>query len=498
MSFPDAHSESCMMVAPRSRFLSARLALLLLPVLAGCQPRPAPADLGFVTKWTKTHYALARAERLSPPVASRLTAYAAVALYEGWAAFSDSLRTLAGQLNGLETLPRPRREERYDAALVAMEAQTVVLRDLYKEGFASSQVAITALHDSLLAARMLQGVTSEVRHRSLGYGRSLGQAVLAWAAKDGFLSRSFAYQPLKGQQYWVPTVTQAQFRSQMLSMDRDFVGLDNPTAANRPGLMADRAITVDRPKRPGNTTTPGINLTVALEPHWGEERFFVHQAGDSCAAPPPPDFSRAKGSDFENAAREIHDIGVHLTPEQRQIAYFWADNPGESGTPAGHWLSALSSIASEWKLSPERTVEAYALTALAVADGFTASWREKFRSSLLRPVTYIQRYIDPKWQPLLITPSFPTYTSAHSTQSRAAAEVLTVLFGDNRTYDDSTHVTLGHPVKHVTSFLEAANEAGLSRLYGGIHYRFDHIGGQALGACVGRAVLAHVRTRARS
>jgi len=272
--------------------------------------------------------------------------------------------------------------------------------------------------------------------------------------------------------------------------------LDNPTAAARPGKMGDRSITVDRPKRAGNTTTPGINLTVALEPHWGEQRFFVRQAGDGCAAPPPPDFSRAPGSEFEKAAREVYEIGVHLTPEQRQIAYFWADNPGESGTPAGHWLSALSSIASEWKLSSERTVEAYALTALAVADGFTASWREKFRSNLLRPVTYIQRYIDPKWQPLLITPSFPTYTSAHSTQSRAAAEVLTGLFGDHRAYDDSTHITLGHPVKHVTSFLEAANEAGVSRLYGGIHFRFDHLGGQALGACVGRAVLAHVHTRA--
>lgn len=484
------------MSSSRSCRLTTRIALLLLPVLAACERAAAPPDLGFVTKWTKAHYALARAERLSPPVVSRLTAYAAVALYEGWAAFSDSLKPLAGQLNGLDSLPRPAQGKQYDAALVALEAQTTVLRDLYKEGFASSQVTITALRDSLLGARMQQGVTPEVRDRSLSYGQALGQAVLAWAGKDGFAARSFAYQPLKGEQYWVPTVTQAQFRSQMLSMDRDFVGFDNPTAAARPGLVSDRSITVDRPKRAGNTTTPGINLTVALEPDWGRDRFFVRQAGDSCAAPPPPEFSRAKGSDFEKAAREIHDIGVNLTPERRQIAYFWADNPGESGTPAGHWLSALSSIASEWKLSPERTVEAYALTALAVADGFTASWREKFRSNLLRPETYIQRYIDPKWQPLLLTPSFPTYTSAHSTQSRAAAVVLTGLFGDNRAYDDSTHVTLGHPVKHVTSFLEASNEAGMSRLYGGIHYRFDHVGGQALGACVGQAVLANVHTRA--
>ena len=476
----------------RFHHLAAATALLL-----GACGRPLPpAELGFVTRWTRTHYALARAERLSPPVASRLTAYAAVALYEGWAAFSDSLRSLAGQLNGLDALPRPRREERYDPALVALEAQTVVLRALYQEGFASTQVAISALHDSLLAVRKAQGVTAQVADRSRVYGKQLADAILAWASKDGFAGRTFGYSPLKGPQYWVPTATEAQYRSQMLSMDRDFVGLDNPTAAARPGVLGDRSITVDRPKRPANTTTPGINLTVALEPHWGEERFFAVRPSDSCAAPPPPAFSPEKGSEFAKYAREIHDIGVSLTPEQRAIAYFWADNPGESGTPAGHWLSALSSIASEWHLSPERTVEAYALTALAVADGFTASFREKYRSNLLRPVTYIQRYIDPRWQPLLVTPSFPTYTSAHSTQSRAAAEVLTSLFGEHRAYDDSTHITLGHPVKHLTSFLEAADEAGLSRLYGGIHYRFDHTGGQALGACVGRAVIARVHTRA--
>jgi hypothetical protein len=478
---------------PQNRALVA--ALPVLAALTGCARPMPPADLGFVTRWTRTHYALARAERLSPPVASRLTAYAAVALYEGWAAFSDSLRSLAGQLNGLDSLPHPRRGERYDPALVALESQTAVLRELYKEGFASTQVAIYSLQDSLLRARTAQGIPPAVRDRSLAYGRALAEAILAWAATDGFASRSFAYQPVKGPQYWVPTATEAQYRSQMLSMDRDFVGLDNPTAAARPGVLGDRSITVDRPKRPANTTTPGINLTVALEPHWGDQRFFVVRSADSCVAPPPPVFSTAKDSEFEKYAREIRDIGVHLTPEQRAIAYFWADNPGESGTPAGHWLSALSSIASEWHLSPERTVEAYALTALAVADGFTASFREKYRSNLLRPVTYIQRYIDPTWQPLLITPSFPTYTSAHSTQSRAAAEVLSALLGDHRAYDDSTHITLGHPVKHLSSFLEAANEAGLSRLYGGIHFRFDHTGGQALGACVGRAVIARVHTR---
>jgi membrane-associated phospholipid phosphatase len=158
-------------------------------------------------------------------------------------------------------------------------------------------------------------------------------------------------------------------------------------------------------------------------------------------------------------------------------------------------MSVVSSLADQWGLSAERAVEAYALTAIAVADAFVGCWREKFRSNLIRPVTYIQRYIDPAWQPLLNTPPFPTYTSGHSTQSSAAAEVLTALFGDNRPYDDPTHITLGHGVKRLPSFRAAAQEAGISRLYGGIHFSMDNLGGRAQGECIGRAVLARVHTR---
>ncbi len=474
--------------------LKEAITLGLLCATAACGPTLPPADAGFVAKWTATHYALARAERLSPPVASRTSAYAAIALYEGWAAFSDSLKSLAGQLNGLDSLPRPRREERYDPALAAMEAQTVVLRDLYTEGFASTGVAISTLHDSLLAARTAQGVSPEVRDRSLEFGRQLGLAILAWAVQDGFANRSMAYQPSKASGRWVPTATQAEFRSQNLSMERDFVGTDNPTAAARPGEMGDRSITVNRPKRP-NRTVPGINPTNALEPHWGELRPFALVSADSCAPPPPIPFSEKPGSAFHAQAMAVYEAKKNLTPEQQKIAYFWADNPGESGTPAGHWMSVISQLASQRGLSPERTVELYALTAIAVADAFIECWQVKFRYNMLRPVSYIQRYIDRTWHPLLNTPPFPSYTAGHSTQSGAAGEILTALLGDSTEYQDATHVNLGHPVKRLASFRAAAAEAAISRLYGGIHYPSDNDNGAAAGRCVARSVLARVRTR---
>ena len=158
----------------------------------------------------------------------------------------------------------------------------------------------------------------------------------------------------------------------------------------------------------------------------------------------------------------------------------------------------MFSLAGQWNLSSERTVEAYALTAIAVADAFIGCWHQTFTTNVLRPVTYIQRYIDPNWHPLLNTPPFPTYTSGHSTQSGAAATVLTDLFGP-LSFTDTTHTThnpgLGFPDRMFTNFLDAANEAAISRMYGGIHYAFDNQDGFNQGQCVGSIINTQIDFR---
>lgn len=461
--------------------------------VAGCRPI-APADVGFVAKWTETHYALARAERLSPPVAARVSAYAAVALYEGWARGSDSLRTLAGQLNGLDSLPEPEPGRRYDRALVALEAQTVVLRELYRGGFASTDVTITALRDSLLGIRAEAGVTGDLRDRSLEYGAQLGRAILAWAAADGYAGRSQAYALVPGREHWVPTADESQFRAQNLSAQTDVVLLDDPTG-RAAELAGERSLTVNRPKRPGQAAYgPPINPTQALEPHWGGLRPFALASADTCWPRPPVPYSEAPGSEFHRQARAVYDAVNNLTPEQKTTAYYWADNPGETGTPAGHWLGVISRVATERRLSPERAVEVYALTAIAMADAFIACWRAKYAYNLVRPVTYIQRVIDPAWHTLVTTPPFPEYTSGHSVQSAAAAEALTAVLGET-SFTDDIHVAIGHQPRTFASFREAAREAQLSRLYGGIHYPMGIEVGAEQGTCIGKAVLARVRTR---
>lgn len=490
--YPDA-GRSMTGRGPRWAAFAAGLALLL--PLAGCQRVPE-ADASFVAKWTETHYALARAERLSPPVASRVTAYAAIALYEGWVVGSDSLQTLAGQLEGLASLPTPPEGHRLDRALVGLEAQTVVLRGLYAGGFPSTDVAITVLYDSLVAARMAAGVDEATKTRSIQFGATLGAAILQWAEADGFATRELAFTAGTTPGAWVPTASDLQYRSQNLSGQTDVVFPDNPTGrADAGALGSERSLAVNRPKTPASVNTPTINPTVAMEPGWGSLRPFGLSSIDACPAPAPVPFSSEPGSAFYREAEAIYRLTTALTPEQNRIAYFWADNPGETGTPAGHWLSVLAGLAHQWNLSPERTVEAYALTAMAVADGFIASFRAKYATDLIRPESYIRRYIDSTWRPLLVTPPFPTFTSAHSTQSAAAAEVLTALFGDNRPYDDATHVLLGHPVKHLPSFRAAADEAGRSRWYGGIHYPMDHVQGAVQGKCLAAELLSRIKTR---
>lgn len=166
-----------------------------------------------------------------------------------------------------------------------------------------------------------------------------------------------------------------------------------------------------------------------------------------------------------------------------------------SPTPPGHWIFIVWQIIEKDKLPIDRAVEAFALLGVAVADGFIGCWDAKFQYDLVRPVTYINKHIDPKWQTLLITPPFPEYPSGHSTQSAAAAVALTHVFGENYAFTDETHVADGLIARDFTSFWHAAEEAGISRLYGGIHYRAAIERGLEQGRCIGEYT-ARLKTRA--
>jgi membrane-associated phospholipid phosphatase len=201
---------------------------------------------------------------------------------------------------------------------------------------------------------------------------------------------------------------------------------------------------------------------------------------------------------------EVISTGKNLTDEQKHIADFWDDNPFKMNvvghvnfatkkfSPPGHWMNIVGIGAKAAHADFNTTVAAYAHTSIALFDAFISCWDEKYRSNYVRPETEINK-IDENWSPYIQTPPFPSYTSGHATNSAAAAEVMTAWFGDKLSFTDTSLLEFGIQNREIKSFRAAAQEAALSRLYGGIHYRFDNDNGAAAGKQLGEFIVARIK-----
>ena len=475
--------------------LAAVTLIVAATIAAGCAASP-PVRGQFVERWLDKMYALVRLERLAPPLAARVYAYGAVALYEGLAPGSPELRTLAGQLNGLRELPRPEAGGRYDWPIVAARAEVVVLREMFSGGFPATIAAIEELGDSLIGARVTAGVREGVRDRSVTHGEALGNAIVAWANGDGFLeTRTRPFTIPAGRGYWVPTGTAEEFRAISLSRATDLVQLEDPTSRLNAGTASERMLLANRPKGPGSERVTTAHPLRPMEPYWATLRPFVLKASDECRPPAPVAYSESRGSEFYRQARAVQRALDDSVDARKNTALYWDDSPGKTGTPAGHWVGIMSNVAEQQSLDAYRAAEVYAVLSIAVADAFISCWEEKYRSMVIRPVTYIRRVMDDDWDAFLVTPPFPEYSSGHSVQSAAAVTVLEALLGDSVPFVDDIHVSIGQAPRRFPSFRAAANEAAMSRLYGGIHYPMAIEHGITQGNCVGQRVLERVRTR---
>jgi hypothetical protein len=223
---------------------------------------------------------------------------------------------------------------------------------------------------------------------------------------------------------------------------------------------------------------------------------MVLTSSAECSPPGPPAFSTVPGSQFHAAALEVYTTGGLLTDVQKTIAHYWADGAGQTGTPSGHWIAIVAQISRNNGLSLMAAAEAFARVGVAVHDAFLECWHTKYSYDLQRPVTCINKHIDPTWVPYITTPGFPSYHSGHSAQSGAAATILTDLFG-SMSFKDTTHTDHGLLPPQVprtfSSFDAAADEAAASRLYGGIHYPFDNDDGLGSGWCIGDRIRKRVQ-----
>jgi hypothetical protein len=377
----------------------------------------------------------------SPPVASRAFGYGGLTLYEALVPGMVGFRSLADVVPGSQPLPTAPRDAYY-WPLVANAALALILRSLFPTAPARLQAAIEGLEASF-EARLELGVPPGVADRSVTRGRRVAAAVFEWSKTDGghegYLHNFPPYDAPGGSEYWVPTP---------------------------PGFLP------------------------ALQAHWGSNRCLAVSSGAACPPGDYPPFSEDPESAFYAEALEVHEAVNNLTPEQEQIARFWSDDPATTPTPPGHSISITTQVLRREDATLATAAETYARVGIAVCDAFICCWYQKYVHNLLRPVTYVQRLVDPDWSPLLTTPPFPEYPSGHSVQSGAAFQVLTDLVGENYRFTDRTHDHRGFASRNFASFLHAAEEAAVSRLYGGIHYRAAIENGLAQGRCIGSAVSA--------
>jgi len=392
----------------------------------------------------------------SPPVATRIYAYISIAAYEAVRHSDTTLVSMAGQLNGLGEVPKPEAGKEYAWGLAGTQATLATAK-----AFIFSENELGAFQEKILTEYRQLGIPDDVYNRSVAYGNEIAKHIIEWSGKDNYKqTRSYPkYSIQQSEATWKPT----------------------------PPAYMD-----------------------AIEPHWNKIRTFAIDSASQFRCPPPPAFSKDKNSEFYKYAMEVYETGKNLTQEQEATARFWDCNPfvmnvrghvmfaTKKISPGGHWMNIVRVVSTTVNADLPKVAEAYLYTSLALADGFIACWDEKYRSLLVRPETFINQNIDPNWTPLLQTPPFPEYVSGHSSISGAASTALTYVYGDNIAFADSTEVEFGLPVRSFKSFKAAAEEATISRLYGGIHYRPANEEGLKMGRRLAGFITANVHTRRTS
>lgn len=437
----------------------ANFKLLILLIFLGlfgsetdaiCGPGTAPPTAVF----HRAQKALTRTivhDIFSPPVASRVYLYANAAAYETLILEKDGFKSLRGQVPGFPNLSQIPATGEVSYPLAALHA-------FFQTGAKLVFSEPLLLDSAAIIMAELGKIDAEVYQNSLRLGQAVSDSILSWAARDHYREtrrqRRYTYSKAPGK--WVPTP---------------------------PGYFD------------------------AVEPYWAKIRPVAVDSAQQFKPAPPPDFSTDKESEFMKQTMEVYDKTRQMSAEQKLVANYWDCNPFNLNTqghlsfatkklsPGGHWMSIAGLASVKARLDWAATSAAYLLTSIALFDGFIVCWDEKYRSQLIRPETVINTYIDEKWRPTLQTPPFPEYTSGHSVISTASAMVLTDFFGESFAFLDNTEVEYGLPARPFNSFRQACDEAAISRLYGGIHYRVAIEEGQTQGQKVGQWVLAKIRLR---
>ena len=391
----------------------------------------------------------------SPIVASRNYMYANVAAYEAIAGgYPKQYASLAGQLQGLKTVPAPVGGQTIDFHLAALLAFCKL-----GEAVTFPAGSMSGYVDSLKKLAADHGMPADVLQNSITYADTVSAAIMRWSRRDHYLETRGApeYNVMDSPGRWVPT----------------------PPA-----------------------------YSPAAEPHWNEIRQLVVDSINQFLPPPPFHFDVTHpSSDYYQEVKKIQNRVDSLSPEQTFIADFWDDNPFKlnvSGhlmfgtkkfSPGGHWMGIAGIAAKKADADFGTTVCGFAKTAIAVFDTFIQCWNIKYKYNTVRPETVVDKYFDPNWRPHLQTPPFPEYTCGHCYISASAAEALTSVYGDNFAYTDTTELEFGIGKRSYHSFRDAALETASSRFYGGIHFFYSTVRSHEMGMKIGEYIADRLKMK---
>lgn len=383
----------------------------------------------------------------TPPVASRIYAYSSLASYEAIRYSIEGNESIVEKLKGFKKMPQPEKGKNYNYTLAATKAFFTVVRNVKVFSVDSLKTYEESVYNNFK-----ENLDDSTFQRSVDFGDTVGKIILARAKVDGYLKS-------RGKAKYLGSETPGKWRP-----------------------------------------TPPDYLD-GVEWCWNTMNPMVLDSAAQFMPPRPPLYSTDTNSIFFKGVKEVYQIDKNLTEEQKTIARYWDDNPfviEHSGhmmfgnkkiTPGGHWMGITAIACKQSKANAVKTAQAYAMTSIALYDAFISCWDEKYRSNVVRPVTVINEKIDQAWTSFLQTPPFPEYTSGHSTITRSAAVVLTKLFGDNFSFQDTSDLRYIGMQRHFNSFVQAADEASISRVYGGIHYMVSVNEGANAGRKIGELIV---------
>jgi hypothetical protein len=325
------------------------------------------------------------------------------------------------RLNQFPSLPQISPGKKYHWPSSLNAAMAFINRSMFPAASAEGKKAIDSLENAVIAS-FKKDVNAGVAERSVQFGLETAKKIFDWAEADGFHNVGHVARPPAGPGKWKPT--------------------------------------------PPNYAKP-------IAPVWGSLRTMVTGSTEKTEPAAPIPYSEDSSSAFYKEAKEVYEISEHMTSEQKQIALFWKEiNPGF--TAPGHWLNILRQIFQKEKVPLDKAVYTYSLTGFALNDAWISSWKSRYVYSVLRPVTYIRETMGHKeWLSFVSTPPHPEYTSGFAAMAGAVCGALASVFGNEYQLTDNSYVDAGLGRRTFYSFSAMAKEAGQSKIYGGIHFRFS-------------------------